>query len=161
MTTCTIVLTLVSCAVDPATPRPSPAEAARVLTASVPPAAPAWRLDALDAGWGAVPPPSYDRTWPFSGTFAPTWTPRPRPADEVYLPLGYEYAVAYSFRHPYGSAGGRVLRTDRSGGGVVDRPRAAPAPAAPAVVTTAAGAGVARRPVPIGPRAPTVPRVRR
>src|SRR6266850_96654 len=92
MTTfCRIVLTLVSCSVDPQTPRPSPAEAAQVLTASVPPAAPAWRLEALDVGWGAVPPPPRDPAWPFSGTFRPTWAPplRTVPEVEVYLPLGY------------------------------------------------------------------------
>ena len=112
MTTfCRIVLTVVSCTVDQPAPRPSPAEAAAVLTASVPPAAPTWRLDSLTDGFRVpgemggtfIPPPQYDPHWPFSGTFAPTWSPTLTRLDgsSVFAPPNVYGAPAYYAADPF------------------------------------------------------------
>jgi hypothetical protein len=65
MTTfCRIVLTVVSCTVDPATPAPTPADAVAIFRASSPPfqAAPEVEPSSWDVS-GAL---SYDRDWPFA-----------------------------------------------------------------------------------------------
>ena len=99
MTTfCRIVLMVVSCTVDPLVSRPSPQEAAQVLTASIPPAAPAWRLELYDLGEGLVPPPAYDRTWPFSTTTSPTFAPSLTRLDgsSMFLPPVVYGAAPYT-----------------------------------------------------------------
>jgi hypothetical protein len=85
-TLCRIVLTVVSCTVDPSTPAPSPAAAIAIITASLgpsrvpppaPPLAPAW--------FDVTRPQTYDRDWPFTGSFAPTWLPTDRRLDGTSL----------------------------------------------------------------------------
>jgi hypothetical protein len=105
---CKIVLTLVSCTMDPQAPKPSPAEAAAVLQRATPPAAPAWRLEELDAydnRWGSAPEPSYDRLWPFTTTTPPTFSPQLYRLDgsSVFQPP-YVYG-GNPYGHSYGGYG--------------------------------------------------------
>jgi len=78
---CRIVLTVVSCTMNAQGARPSPEAAAAILAASIPPAAPSWRLDALGDSLDFnddrrdLPPQTYDPTWPFRTTTPPTFSP--------------------------------------------------------------------------------------
>ena len=83
-TLCTIVLTVVSCVVDPSTKAPTPKDAIAIFTASlgagympvpVPPVEPGYWVDA------PLQPTPHDRDWPFTGSFAPTWFPTDRWLD--------------------------------------------------------------------------------
>jgi hypothetical protein len=80
-TLCRIVLTVVTCTVNPATPVPSPAEAAAILVASLGPS----RVPPPPFPRGFVDVLPYDRNWPFTGTFAPTWLPTDRRLDGTSL----------------------------------------------------------------------------
>jgi len=84
-TLCHIVLTVVTCTIDPATPKPTPAEAVAIFAASAGP----WRVGAsAPDGWqwdSDAPLVEYDPGWPFRGTFAPTWAPTTRRLDGTSL----------------------------------------------------------------------------
>jgi hypothetical protein len=80
MTTfCRIVLTVVSCTIDPATPAPTPADAVAIFRASSPPFQVMPEIE--PSPWYVEAPLAYDRDWPFTGSFAltpratPTWAP--------------------------------------------------------------------------------------
>jgi hypothetical protein len=82
MTTfCRIVLTVVSCTIDPATPAPTPADAVAIFRASSPPFQAAPEIEPLP--WSVDAPIAYDRDWPFTGPVEstlrvdPTWAPTP------------------------------------------------------------------------------------
>jgi len=90
MTTfCRIVLTVVSCTIDPATPAPTPADAVAIFRASSPPFS---AMPAIEPSpWYIGAPITYDRDWPFTGSFAPTpradptWAPTMRRLDGTSL----------------------------------------------------------------------------
>lgn len=120
-TLCRIVLTVVSCTVDPSTPAPTPAAAVAIITASLGPSrVPAPTPSFEPAGWVNAPVvQTYDRDWPFTGSFAPTWVPTDRWLDGTPRvdPLLYGgYGTPWLFGGtPFGSGlyGGSV----RGGGG--------------------------------------------
>jgi hypothetical protein len=89
MTTfCRIVLTVVSCTIDPATPAPTPADAVAIFRASSPPFQ---VMPAIEPSqWYVGPSIAYDRDWPFTGSFVtpradPTWAPTSRRLDGTSL----------------------------------------------------------------------------
>lgn len=90
MTTfCRIVLTVVSCTIDPATPAPTPADAVAIFRASSPPFQPMSAIEPLP--WYVDAPIAYDRDWPLAGSFVPTpradptWAPTMRRLDGTSL----------------------------------------------------------------------------
>lgn len=163
-TLCRIVLTVVSCVVDPSMPAPTPKEAIAILTASLgpghlpmppPPFEPGWWLDA------PLNLPPYDRNWPFTGSFAPTWYPTDRRLDGTSL---FDPPIIYGdspwlFGGPLfgaGLYGGSVLRGGRPDARVArppERTAAAPprapssSPAPPVRAPLAAPSGFVRRTV--------------
>ena len=103
-TLCHIVLTVVSCVVNPATPPSSPEEAIAILIANLgpsrvpPPAAPEWVYRP------APPTPASDQEGLFPGSFAPTW-----------WPSGYGYGPGLLY-DPWLSGRGVARGSRRSGG---------------------------------------------
>jgi hypothetical protein len=77
------VLTVVSCTVDPSTPAPTPAAAVAILTTSLGPSRVPAPTPSFEPAWWVNPPvaQTYDRDWPFTGSFAPTWVPTDRWLD--------------------------------------------------------------------------------
>jgi len=116
MTTfCRIVLTVVTCTADPATPRPTPTEAVAIFSASSPPFHVMTEIEPLP--WYVDAPIASDRDWPFAGSFAPTpradptWAPTLRRLDGTSL---WDPPTVYGFA-PRGHSGwygqsGRVYR---------------------------------------------------
>ena len=120
-TLCRIVLTVVSCTVDPTTPKPKPAEAVAIVVASLGPSrvpvpetpfVPAWMLTA-PAGPTVVVVPSSSTAGPF-GEFAPF--PTTRRLDGMSLEAwpatyGLPFGVyGYSGGYGYGYGGGLIYR---------------------------------------------------
>jgi hypothetical protein len=89
-TICHIVLTIVSCVVNPATPAPTPAAAIAILTASLGPS----RVPDLPFARGGVEVLAYDPSWPFTGSFAPTWVQTDRRLEPwLVAPPPYYYGL--------------------------------------------------------------------
>ena len=158
ITVCHIVLTVVTCTVDPTTPKPSPAEAAAIFVASLGPTnvPEAVRVrDPLDR----APDLAYDRSRPFTGSFAPTWVPTDRRLDgsSLFDPSMIYGWPAYARYGGYGGYGftsgrsGRVGGVGESSGRAMERAARSPAVTSPvasparSVVAPAGGGGVARR----------------
>jgi hypothetical protein len=83
-TLCRIVLTVVTCVVDPSTPPATPQDAVAILTASLGPGYAPVPVPPFEPGWWVDAPlniPPTDRDWPFTGSFAPTWFPTDRWLD--------------------------------------------------------------------------------
>ena len=163
-TLCRIVLTVVTCTADPATPKPTPAEAVAILNGGgrrfyVAEAVPPWERYGGDDRY-SVP---YDRDWPFTGTFAPAWMPTGQRLDGTSLldppavygapPFGYYGNVivpGYSYGSPFVHRGyGNHRERPSSRGGQTGRAASAPdrrarsrAPAPRGQTSAPAGAGV-------------------
>jgi hypothetical protein len=122
-TLCRIVLTVVSCTVDPSAPAPTPKEAVAIITASLGPSRVPAATPAIEPDPVVIVP--FDRDWPFTGSFAPTWVPTDRWLDGTPRvdPLAYGYGTPWLFGTPFGSGlyGGPAHRGGRPGARV-DRP---------------------------------------
>ena len=125
-TLCRIVLTVVTCTIDPATPKPTPAEAVAIFAASAGP----WRVGAsAPDGWqwdGDARLVEYDPGWPFRGAFAPTWAPTTRRLDGTSLldpPMVYGAPFFAHHGYGYGNGSGRVGESARGQSGRLYRER--------------------------------------
>jgi hypothetical protein len=162
-TMCRIVLTVVTCTLDPETPKPTPAEAVEILRAGgtrffiADPPLPVW------LGYGSYDDPrsADDRDWPFTGALAPTWAPETRRLDGTSLfdpPIVYGMPAWPAHRGHRGriqhrrSAGRDDLSRDREGDradrapGATRGPVAAPRANGRAPVRAAVGGAPVRRP---------------
>jgi hypothetical protein len=125
-TLCHIVLTVVTCTIDPATPKPTPAEAVAIFAASAGP----WRVGAsAPDGWqwdSDAPLVEYDPGWPFKGAFAPTWAPTTRRLDGTSLfdpPMIYGAPPFSHHGYGYGYGAGRFGDRARGQSSRVSRER--------------------------------------
>jgi hypothetical protein len=137
-TLCRIVLTVVSCVVDPSTPAPTPKDAVAILTASLGPGYVPTPLPPFEPGWWVDAPlnlPPSDRDWPFTGSFAPTWFPTDRWLDGTPRVDPLLYGNPWFGGTPYGSGlyGGGLVPFGRPGGRA-NRPSDRTPPAVPRVV---------------------------